>query len=244
MRRCRCCRRRRRRNQVRCYVFISTTNVPVRGAIVSCTFCDRRRIIYRRTDIFGTAVFNLPDGEYLFRCECVPSFLSPSQEDFFIKLNCCRCEADLLFPATFLGTNAINQLPLSNTELIQSNQQSIFNNVSGLINNTSPPQTTVTNTYIQPVNTSNNTGSSIGSAAVNNSTGAESNQVIITAPPSNPESNKSQQTDQTTMQTMARIKQYGSSTAGLTRLRQNSQTQTVQKSVGQYINPQNRTYKS
>jgi hypothetical protein len=139
---CPCCcprrkRRRRRPNQVRCYVFISSNNVPVRGAIVSCTFCDSGRVIFRRTDIFGTAVFNLPDGNFLFRCECVPIFLSPSTEDFCVTLNACVCEADLLFPATFLGINAINQRPLANTQSILSNQQSIINNYSGFINN--PP---------------------------------------------------------------------------------------------------------
>ena len=242
MRRCRC--RRRRRNQVRCYVFISPTNIPVRGAIVSCTFCDRRRIIYRRTDIFGTAVFNLPDGEYLFRCECVPSFLSPSQEDFCITLNCCRCEADLLFPATFLGTNAINQLPLTNTELIQSNQQSIFNNVSGLINNTSPPNPTVTNTYIPPVNTQNS-GSSIGSPAVIDNTALQSDATTITAQPNNPTpvETQNQQGNQATMQTMAKVRQYGSSTSGVSRLNKSSQNQTYAKPVEHYINPQPRTYK-
>ncbi|HHW89980.1 MAG TPA: hypothetical protein GX745_03650 [Clostridiales bacterium] len=133
-------RRRRIRNQVRCYVFIASNNVPVRGAIVSCTFCDSGRVIFRRTDIFGTAVFNLPDGNFLFRCECVPIFLSPSNEDFCVTLNACVCEADLLFPATLLGTNAINQRPLANTQAILSNQQSIINNYSGLINNaTSTP---------------------------------------------------------------------------------------------------------
>ncbi|HEY8419188.1 MAG TPA: hypothetical protein VIL03_02005 [Clostridia bacterium] len=139
-----CCPQRRssRRNQVRCYVFISSTNVPVRGAIVSCTFCNSGRVIYRRTDVFGTAVFNLPDGDYLCRCECVPSFLSPSTEDFYITLNsCCCCEADLLFPARVLGTNAINQQPLVNTQNTNFNQQPIINTYTDLLNNSNTFQT-------------------------------------------------------------------------------------------------------
>ncbi|HEY8443899.1 MAG TPA: hypothetical protein VIL24_03790 [Clostridia bacterium] len=135
---CRCCRSRKnrsRRNQVRCYVFISSTNVPVRGAIVSCANCDTGQTFFRRTDVFGTAVFNLPDGDYLFRCECVPIFLSPSTEDYRVALCPCCCEADLLFPARMLGANAINQQPLANTQIINNiNQQPIINTYNELLN--------------------------------------------------------------------------------------------------------------
>lgn len=147
---CRRCRKRSsRRNQVRCYVFISSTNVPVRGAIVSCTFCDSGRILYRRTDVFGTAVFNLPDGNYLFRCECVPVFLSPSTENFYLSLNPCSCEADLLFPARVLGTNAINQQPLSNTQSLNINQQPIINTYNELLDNSDAFQTSQENNQPQ-----------------------------------------------------------------------------------------------
>lgn len=157
MSKCRyCCPRRRRRNQVRCYVFISTTNVPVRGAIVSCTFCNSGRVIYRRTDIFGTAEFNLPDGDYLFRCECVPIFLSPSTEDFCVSLNPCACSADLLFPARMLGTNAINQQPLTNVQSISPSQQPIINTYSELLNNSGASDIfqTTQNNINPPTNTS------------------------------------------------------------------------------------------
>lgn len=196
---------------------------------MSCTFCDSRRIIYRRTDVFGTCVFNLPDGDFLFRCDCVPNFLSPSQEDFCVTLGCFRCEADLLFPATFLGTNAINQLPLTNTQLI-NNQQSSINNISGLINNTTS-NSTITNTYIPPVDSQTNntsTGSLISDAST------------ITAPPVQ---NQTESLDLSTMQTMAKVKQYGSSTSGLSKLSKTSQSQIHAKPVEHYINPQNRTYK-
>jgi hypothetical protein len=136
-----------------------------------------------------------------------------------------------------LGTNAINQLPLSNTQLIQSNQQSIFNNVSGLVNNTpqSPPLNT--NTYIPPVNTGNTRSESqIGSVL------SESAPNPIT-PPVNPtaEINLGQY-DQSTIQTMSRVKQYSSNTANIKRLRHNTTT-TDSKPSKEYINPQSNTYK-
>lgn len=141
-----CCRRRRRRNQVRCYVFIDQVNFPVRGAIVSCTFCNSGRRIFRRTDAFGVAVFDLPDGEFLFRCECVPNFLSPSQADFCVKLNSCNGEADLLFPAALLDINAINTNPLTNT--LRFNQSPIINNIAPLIGNNAQTNPMITNNRV------------------------------------------------------------------------------------------------
>lgn len=143
-------------NQVRCYCFINDNNVPVRGAIISCRNCNNNRVQFARTDIFGTAVFNLPDGDYLFRCECVPNFLTPSLAEYCVTLNNFYCSADLLFPCNLVSLNTTPINVTSNVTVNPTQQSASGSNVP--FNSTYPntPEAIARALGLNPSNTLSN----------------------------------------------------------------------------------------
>lgn len=104
--------------------------------VTCCSNPCSTRTAFARTDIFGVATFNLPEGQYFFRCECVPNFLNPSKAEYCVGLNALNCGDDLLFPCSLVSGNAnVSNLNTTNFVQNQNTTQAIMDRYGPLINN-------------------------------------------------------------------------------------------------------------